>query len=123
MPLIKSNDIIPEVFVRTGCSKIDILSGQVLFYEKFQPIGYYYLLSGKVKIMKELSEGREKMMGILTGGQFLGVKDYLSALPYKFTAIALDSTQAIFISHAKHSTLIKESFFSTLLSKTDVWRK
>jgi CRP-like cAMP-binding protein len=124
MPLIKETDPISDTFIKAGCMKMKVIPAHALFYERFVPQGYYYLLNGKVKIMKQIPGGGEKLMGIISSGQFAGIQDFFSGLPYKYTAIALESSEVYFISSEKHTELIKEPNYSEyFLTNSDIWQR
>jgi len=79
---------------------------QVVYLENTTPLGIYYVKSGRVKMYKQGSDGKEKIIRIGFKGEMLSYASLISDNRYKTSAIALEDTSLIFIS--------KQDFWSQL---------
>jgi len=64
--------------------------GQIIFYEKNQAFGLYCIYSGRVKLSKSSSSGRQQIVRISKPGDLLGYRSVLAEEPYHATAEALE---------------------------------
>lgn len=91
--------------------------GQVIFQEDANPIGVYCINSGKVKMYKHASDGKEQIIRIVKPGDFLGYRSMLAGTRYKLSAAALEDTAVCMIPKATFLELYKtnENFSKSLL--------
>lgn len=75
----------------------------------------YIVCSGKLKIFKNLLEGKEQIMYILSEGDFIGAFNLLKADRFDFSAVALEATQI--------STLDKSAFDQVMISNPEITLK
>lgn len=64
--------------------------GQIIFQEGSNPMGMYCINSGKVKLYKYSSDGKEQIVRIAKPGDFLGYRSLLSHSRYPVSASALE---------------------------------
>lgn len=83
--------------------------GQVIFHEGSQPYGFYCIYSGKIKIIKKNSEGKEQIIRLAKPGDPIGYRSVLSDTKYSATAIAMEAAEVCFIPRDYFSNLIAEN--------------
>ena len=86
--------------------------GQVLYNEGVMPRGIYLIKSGKVKIFKYGSEGKEQIIKLLTRGDFIGYHSLLGEMKHALSAKVIETVQLCFIA--------KEDFLNLFRSDVDV---
>jgi CRP/FNR family transcriptional regulator len=64
--------------------------GQIVFYEENQAFGLYCIYSGRVKLSKTSSSGRQQIVRIAKPGDLLGYRSVIAEEPYHATAEALE---------------------------------
>ena len=70
---------------------------QVIYYEGDKGYGLYLVISGKIKTIKQVTDGREFMTGMYTTDDYLGIHAILSNEAYADTATALEDCQLCLI--------------------------
>ncbi|WP_053223761.1 Crp/Fnr family transcriptional regulator [Roseivirga seohaensis] len=70
---------------------------QTLFYEGTRPMGIFCINSGKVKVFKMGSNGKEQILFIAQKGDFLGYRSLLSEELYGSSATVLEPAAICFI--------------------------
>lgn len=88
--------------------------GQTLFYEGTRPLGLYAVQSGKVKVFKVGSQGKEQIMRLSNPGDFLGYRALLGEEYYAASAEVLEDASVCFIP--------KDTFFNVLQGNTEFYR-
>lgn len=83
--------------------------GQSLFQEGSQAPGLYCIRTGKVKLFKTGSQGKEIILGIVKSGDVLGFRSVLMNEPYSRNAEVLEDAQICFI---------EKDFFTKLIQKS-----
>jgi CRP-like cAMP-binding protein len=71
--------------------------GQTLFHEGTRPMGVFCINSGRIKVFKLGSDGKEQIIKVSTTGDLLGYKALLADDFYGLTATALDDSQICFL--------------------------
>lgn len=66
--------------------------GQTLFNEGSRPNGLFSLYSGKMKIVKDNSDGKEQIIRLVKPGDTLGYRALIAGTSYSATAIALEDS-------------------------------
>ena len=89
--------------------------GQTLFYEGTRPMGLFCVNSGKVKVYKLSSQGKEQIINIAKPGDFLGYRAILSEEFYSASATVIEDAAICFIP--------KEDFILLLNSNPDFFQR
>ncbi len=91
--------------------------GQVIFQEGANPLGVYCINSGKVKMYKHASDGKEQIIRIVKPGDFLGYRSMLAGTRYKLSAAALEDTAVCMIPKSTFLELFRtnENFSKSLM--------
>ena len=93
--------------------------GEVVFKIGSLPHGLFFIKSGKIKVFKYGSEGKEQILTIAGKGRFLGYKDLLADRRYTSGARVIEDAVLIFIPKADFLSLIKSDdasdYFTSLL--------
>lgn len=80
--------------------------GQIIFYEGKGALGIYCINSGRIKVYKIGSEGKEQIVRMVMPGEILGLRSVISGKPYSASATALDDSVCCFIGKRKFFKLI-----------------
>ncbi len=95
--------------------------GQVVFRIDSVPYGLYYIKSGKVKVFKYGSDGKEQILTIAGAGRFLGYKDLLADRRFTSGAIVIEDAKLVFIPKNDFLEIFKSGnasdYFTGLLCK------
>ena len=81
-------DEVSEISLSKTCAAYK--RGQIIFQEGANPIGLYCVNSGKVKLYKYASDGRDQIVRIAKPGDFLGYSSLLGGSQYPVSAAALE---------------------------------
>lgn len=71
--------------------------GQTLFYEGTRPMGIFCINSGKVKVYKISSEGKEQILKLAKPGDFLGYRALISEEFYNSSATVIEEGAMCYI--------------------------
>lgn len=71
--------------------------GDIIFHEGNRPMGLFCIYSGKVKIFKKGSEGKNQIVRLAKTSDIIGYRSLISGEPYSVSAAALDNTQLCYI--------------------------
>jgi len=71
--------------------------GQTLFYEVTRPMGLFCINSGKVKVYKISSEGKEQILKLAKPGDFLGYRALISEEFYNSSATVIEEGAMCYI--------------------------
>jgi CRP-like cAMP-binding protein len=77
---------------KTGAVERRIIKGEILFFEGDNPVFYYQILTGAIKMNNYNEEGYETIHAIFTDGQSLGEPAILGGFPFPANAVALENT-------------------------------
>lgn len=80
--------------------------GQVIFHEGSQPYGFFCIYSGKVKILKKNSEGKEQIIRLAKPGDPIGYRSVLTDTKYSASAMAMEDSMVCFIPKEHFHNLI-----------------
>ena len=86
--------------------------GQILFHEGTRPLGIYCINTGKVKVYKIGTDGKEQILRITKAGDMMGYKAMLAEEYYSMSAETLEDCTICFIS--------KQNFLDTLKGSNDL---
>lgn len=89
--------------------------GQTLFYEGTRPLGLFCINEGSVKVYRTTSNGKEQIIRLANGGDFLGYRALLGEEHYAASATILEDAKVCFIP--------KETFFHLLSIDSDLRNK
>ncbi len=94
--------------------------GQNIFYSGRTPTGVFCLLSGKIKMSKLGTDGKEQIVRFVLPGRLLGIRAFLSNCTYASTATALEESvicyvpKDLFVSFQAKYSSITTCMLSTL---------
>ena len=88
--------------------------GQTLFYEGTRPLGLFCIKSGKAKVFKVGSQGKEQILRLSKDGDFLGYRALLGEEYYAASAEVLEDSAICFIP--------KEDFLKVLRGNTEFYK-
>ncbi len=80
-----------------GKTCIKYKKGQTLFYEGTRPMGLFCINSGKVKVFKMSSEGKEQILDLSKPGDFLGYRALISEEFYNASATVIEEAAICYI--------------------------
>lgn len=126
VPFRKETAELPSFFtyISDGSSTGDFeeevyTTGQVVFRINSIPYGLYYVKSGKVKVFRYGSDGKEQILTIAGEGRFLGYKDLLADRRYTSGATVVEDATLVFIPKADFKQIFKSDdasdYFTNLL--------
>src|SRR5689334_1231360 len=75
-------------------------AGALLFSAGQEPKGVFLLCDGKVKLTASSGKGKTLTLRIAWPGEVLGLSAVITGNPYEVTALALDPSEAEFVSRA-----------------------
>lgn len=90
------------------CIKRSYKRGQTIFREGKPANGFYIIVSGRVKVFKLSSEGKEQILHIFGPGEVFGEVPVFAGQCFPAYAFALEETHVLFLSHNAFIDLIKE---------------
>jgi CRP-like cAMP-binding protein len=88
-------DELDEMNYNKTCSSFK--RGQIIFQEGSKPLGIYCLNSGKVKVYKYASDGKEQIIRIAKPGEFIGYSSFLTDKRYPVSSAALEESTVCLI--------------------------
>lgn len=80
--------------------------GQVIFHEGTRPSGLHCISSGKVKVSKMGSDGKEQIIRLAKPGDVVGYRALMADTNYSASAVALDDAVVCFIPKSQFLELI-----------------
>lgn len=95
-------DFPPDFFDKFG---VTFESGDIIFCEYEPGLNFYFLLEGRVKISKILSD-KEKILDILYPGEIFGEMAIIEEAPRSATIIAVDNVKALEFNKANFDILM-----------------
>lgn len=93
--------------------------GQTLFYEGTRPMGLFCINSGKVKVYKISSEGKEQILKLAKPGDFLGYRALISEEFYNSSATVIEEGAICYIPKSDFLEILHRnpSFFRSMAKK------
>ncbi|MFD2244948.1 Crp/Fnr family transcriptional regulator [Pontibacter ruber] len=92
--------------------------GQMVFHEGGKPSGLYCINSGKIKITKMGSDGKDQIVRLAKPGDVIGYRALMADTNYSASAVALDEAVVCFIPKSQFLELISHNMeFSAGLMK------
>ncbi|MDZ4844508.1 MAG: Crp/Fnr family transcriptional regulator [Chitinophagales bacterium] len=83
--------------------------GQALFHEGSNPQGLFCINSGKVKIYRHASDGKEQIVRLAKPGDFVGYCSLLAGKTYPVSAEALEDAIVCMVPRSSISHLLKDN--------------
>lgn len=83
--------------------------GQMLFHEGSNPQGLFCVNSGKVKVYRHASDGKEQIVRLAKPGDFVGYCSLLAGKPYPVSAAALEDATVCMVPRSSINALLKEN--------------
>jgi CRP/FNR family transcriptional regulator len=83
--------------------------GQTLFYEGTRPMGLFCINTGKVKVYKISSEGKEQILKLSKPGDFLGYRALISEEFYNSSATVIEEGAICYIPKADFLTILHKN--------------
>ena len=115
IPLLSGLDDSEVEKISAGVSSQTYKKGDLIFQQGERASKLYIICSGKIKIFKNLMEGKEQILYILSEGDFIGAFNLLKADRFDFSAVALETTEI--------STLDKSAFDQVMLLNPEITLK
>ena len=120
--IINFSDVNRKNFFEENFESMSFKKGQTIYFESNTPFGLYYVSSGRIKVAKTGSDGKEQIVRIAKPGDFLGYVELLSETRYACSATALEDVTVFFIPKSDFQNLLKEdegmsNFFLKMLCK------
>ena len=93
--------------------------GQTLFYEGTRPMGLFCINSGKVKVYKISSEGKEQILKLAKPGDFLGYRALISEEFYNSSATVIEEGAMCYIPKSDFLEILQKnpSFFRKMAKR------
>ncbi len=82
-------------------------TGQPLFYESNHPSALYCVNSGKIKIHKMGTDGKEQIVRLVKPGDFVGYRALIADTPYSASATALEDSTVCIVPKSAFFNLLK----------------
>lgn len=105
--------------ITTNKTCIRYKKGQTLFYEGTRPLGIFCINTGKVKVFKMSSEGKEQILYLAKPGDFLGYRAMISEEFYNASATVLEEGAICYIPKSSFIKIFNSNpgFFNKVISK------
>jgi len=112
-----SNDELESLSLHKSC--IQYKKGQTLYYEGTRPMGLFCINSGKVKVYKITSDGKEQILYLAKPGDFLGYKALISEEFYTASATVIEEGAICYIPKSDFLNILNSNptFFKKIMSK------
>ena len=115
IPLLSGLDESEIDKISAGVSSRTFKKGDVVFSQGEKANKLYIVCTGKLKIFKNLIEGKEQILYILSEGDFIGAFNLLKEDRFDFSAVALEPTEV--------SMLEKSAFDKVMISNPEITLK
>ncbi len=100
-----SSDDLAELLA--AADEKNIKSGEYAFWEGDAPERFYLLVSGRIKVVKHGSQGRETVVAFFGPGEIFGEVAVLEDKPYPASSIAAEDSTALSISRQAFRAFIE----------------
>jgi CRP-like cAMP-binding protein len=81
--------------------------GEYLFHAGDSSSGFFFIKNGLVRTFTHLTSGKEQTFALKTSGDWVGFRDCISDSAFNHDAIAIEDTQACFITRDLVETLVQ----------------
>ena len=97
-------EALATITIENTCSK-----GESIFYEDEPATGFYGIISGRVKVFKLSSEGREQILHIFGPGEVFGEVPVFAGRKYPASADAMETSRILFFPRDSFIRLIEKN--------------
>ncbi|HUR30597.1 MAG TPA: Crp/Fnr family transcriptional regulator [Saprospiraceae bacterium] len=97
--------------IKSSAKSDTLKRGEILFKQGAYPKGVYWLISGKVKIYQETSEGNRQTLYIYSDGDLMGHRQFLAEESHPVSASLLEDASVLLISGDTFRGLLNSSPF------------
>ena len=84
-------------------------TGQSVFHEAVMPVGLFCVNSGKIKLHKMGTDGKEQIVRLVKPGDILGYRALMSDTPYSASATVLEDATVCMIPREVFFSILKEN--------------
>lgn len=93
--------------------------GQTLFYEGTRPLGMFCINTGKVKVYKISSDGKEQILYLAKAGDFLGYRSLISEEFYNASATVIEEGAICYIPKTNFLKILNSNpgFFKRVIDR------
>ena len=98
-PLFASLDDEAFAALTEDITEVDLSRGATLFYEGDQGDQLYFVISGKMKLGRTASDGRENLVAIMGPGEIFGEMALFDPSPRSTSATAVSETRLAGVKH------------------------
>ncbi len=93
--------------------------GQTLYYEGTRPMGLFCINSGKVKVYKITSDGKEQILHLAKAGDFIGYRALISDEFYSASATVIEEGAICYIPKSEFIEILNNNprFFKQIMKK------
>lgn len=93
--------------------------GQTLYYEGTRPMGLFCINSGKVKVYKITSDGKEQILHLAKAGDFIGYRALISDEFYSASATVIEEGAICYIPKSEFIEILNNNpgFFRRIMKK------
>jgi CRP/FNR family transcriptional regulator len=93
--------------------------GQTLYYEGTRPMGLFCINSGKVKVYKITSDGKEQILHLVKPGDFIGYRALISEEFYSASATVIEEAAICYVPKADYLKILNTNpqFFKKMMKK------
>ena len=106
-PLCSVHGVLEEI--DNNRSTLRFKAGQTIFYAGNEPMGFYTIRAGLVKIENVSPDGAAHTLRLMGPGQALGYRALFAGEAYRATAIAVEDVELCFIPRAPVLNLVQEN--------------
>lgn len=101
---------------------VSMRRGQYLYRENDASDYVFFLLTGKLKISKQLEDGRTNLLRVVGPGESLGYETVIVDAPRQDSAVALCNSEALFLTNQDFLRLITENSGANMVIMKDLIR-
>ncbi|MCT7950482.1 Crp/Fnr family transcriptional regulator [Ancylothrix sp. C2] len=83
--------------------------GETLFWEGDTNVGFFIVVSGRVKVFKSSPDGKEQILQIFGMGEHFAEVPAFDGQPFPASAAALDTAEVLFFSRSSFLKLLEET--------------
>jgi CRP/FNR family transcriptional regulator len=112
-----SQDELESVDLHKSC--ILYKKGQTLYYEGTRPMGLFCINSGKVKVYKITSDGKEQILHLAKAGDFIGYRALISDEFYSASATVIEEGAICYVPKSEFIEILNNNpkFFHRIVKK------
>lgn len=113
---LELNEIIK---IHESIERRDFKKDEVIFREGDIPVGIFYIESGKIKLLKNESKTRQRIVHLAGKNEILGVHAVVNNHPFTTAAVAIDKSKMLFLCADEFLELVNSNnSYKLLVMKT-----